>query len=923
MERSWEAVPAHELLEPGAPVWRQYGVAPVPQPEAVAFASLARLLQFGQSLALVLPLPGNDTFLRLLTYLHRLRMDALDGGIRGAWLQPREMMARPDLVVFTRPAARHGALAKVRDLHIAVLRAGVVNAAEKTKRLRTVLVDGHAGDMLALFKAIEQSAQPFLFVIDGSCGGVGEEAAHLDALLQEYFPGIPRTTILTMGDQPALDKFVHARTGSHLWRWRKSDAAQAMRPVAARNTEFALARVQDNVANSHLAAAAVALRTLLGAADKEGATVRQQAVAPLYKVFNALRSVALPLDQFEQALVSATRGGRFPVKSLRRWLDGVRSAEFRYAETGAAITAAADALAAAYATLEGAVSGKAQAVLGRVRKAVADQRAITVLVGNALEAAALERWLEQSIDLEGNSTVSVRPMDGVRAFAKAPASDGEVLLLGVLWPNRLPWLGMSASAVTVPAYPFEVEPCKRALLRWWEQCGRPSLADGDKLHLWQYNWPASGRCLDERVAVAAMPLAETDWPHAGAYRRTTRILELPVVDRYADWIDVLMADHRTVHDHGDETQVERSGPDTVWLRLAGGQPPVAWSRHRPVLLLQGEEIVPRLPDDLEVGDRIVLLHHNEERVATQLALFQTFCEESSGLEEIARFAGKWHALVDDVFKKLGTVAAVRNVLRKADITVTDQTINHWRRHRGLGPENPRVIEAFAQTCGHPSPPKHAKKVFNAIDAIRKEHRRIGRDLSGALIAHAKGVDEVHIGSVKLDTSVFASMVGVCEVEEVVLPAESEAEAAPVDLLELAQQIEQRYPGRLVFTGNAQRSLKNCGFKDVERFGSCLELMASRLWPMYHEGAERMHEILPDFEARQITFAPGMSAVTQGRYQQEYDRTYKGKTVDIGRHFKIGAAWDPSLTMRIHFHWEDRDRQIVIHHAGEHLKTMMS
>jgi hypothetical protein len=112
------------------------------------------------------------------------------------------------------------------------------------------------------------------------------------------------------------------------------------------------------------------------------------------------------------------------------------------------------------------------------------------------------------------------------------------------------------------------------------------------------------------------------------------------------------------------------------------------------------------------------------------------------------------------------------------------------------------------------------------------------------------------------------------------------------------------------------------FKDVDRFGSCLELMATRLWPMYHEGAERMHEVLPAFEARQITFAAGTSAVTQGKFW-EYARTYKGRTVDIGRHFRLGVAWDPTLTMRVHFHWEESDRQIVILHAGEHLKTSLS
>lgn len=912
------AVPAHEMLVSDAHVWTQAGLAPMPNAEAVSFAVFGRLLQYGQAMSMSLPMPSNATFARLLMYSHRLRMDAMDGAIRANWLQPEKMVERSDVVVLTRTSSRHAAFAKVTDLHTVTLRLGQ-SYPPPSKRLRTVLVDGNAADLLALFVLIEEATRPFLFVVDGTAAGVGEEAGHLQAMLQDYFPDIPFLSVMAAGDPLVMEKIVARPSRAHMWRWRRGDDAHSGAAPDRAAQYVTVVRLEDETANTLLGTAAAALRTLSATAATEPAAVRQKIVGPLYKIFTALRTLTLPLDWLEKELLAATRGGRFPIKTLKRWMETVPDADCNYADTRSAVSAAVRALEAAYEAMADATSGKTQAVLARVTAAAADRRALTLLVGSQFEAQAVSSWLNKMLDLEDHPNIRILPMDGVRAIAKVPSHAGEVLVLGTLWPNRLPWLMLPASQVLFPAYPFEVDMLRRGLARWWDQCGRASRLDGDKLRLWRLDWPRQGRCLDESTEpYDGDPVGDVTWPYTGAYKRPLKIVNIPMVDRYDDWIDVLTAEYERSLDDEDGERVEHEGASVVWLRVKDGSQPIAWPVNKTVLVLEKDDIKPRLPQTLALGDRIVLLRYNEERVATQVALFQMFCSESEGMEEIARFADKWQPLVDEVFRRHESVSAVRTLLDRAGVTVTAQTINTWRRGERLGPENPKAIEVFAAACERRASVKHANKIYNAIEAIRNEHRRIGRDLNAALLAHANGADEVCIGSLRLDADAFSAMVEVCEIEDITLPAPEKVPAAPT-LIEVAARYVERFPERIVFTSNANRSLKHCVYKDVERFNVCLEMMATKLWPLYHTREGRMHELIADFEARSIGFAGGTASTTQGR-SNDYSRTYKGRSVDIGRHFKLGSAWDPALTMRIHFHWDEEGRQIVIHHAGEHLKT---
>lgn len=460
----WAAVPAQDLLAHTAGAWSDYGIPHISRADAVSFAAYGRLLKYGQSMTMVLPHPGIDTLIRLFVYLHRLRFDALDGGIRSPWLQSANMALRPDLIVWTRPVSRHAQFARVKELHSCILRPHDKLVSNDKSRLRTVLLDGTSNDLLTAFAAVENQTAPFAFVIDATPAGVGDTAGQLAGLLKEYFPQIPRLVIAALGDSLTANNLTYGNGAGHLWRMRLSDACQLVdgrTPV----TRIELGILTDAVASSHLGLAADKMRALSNICEKEGNPVRQQLLSPMQKVFRSLRALTVPLEMLEDSLIQAVRAGPFPVLPLKNWLERARTTELRYGETGAAAKTADTALETVYGAFIGATSGKAQAVLDFVRLALETKSRVAVLVGSSLECSTLEKWLEQECDFDEKKWVYVLPMDGVRATSRALPMFDHVIMAGILWPSRLHWLSVPCHRITILSYSFEVDSIRRQLIK--------------------------------------------------------------------------------------------------------------------------------------------------------------------------------------------------------------------------------------------------------------------------------------------------------------------------------------------------------------------------------------------------------------------------------------------------------------------------
>lgn len=188
VEQTWPAVTASELLRGGEDIWNAEGLSTPKEEEAVALAAMGRLLRYGESMQVNLPIGREPTLPRLAFYLHRLRLDAAGGLLRSTWLNPITIAERNDLIVFGRPRRM------LRDFSTsAVMRPMVVDTIRPlvpSGFQRTLLVSGH-GDLLEALELLSQKSHPFAIVVQVTPQGCDGNAPNIIKVLPDFFPGVP------------------------------------------------------------------------------------------------------------------------------------------------------------------------------------------------------------------------------------------------------------------------------------------------------------------------------------------------------------------------------------------------------------------------------------------------------------------------------------------------------------------------------------------------------------------------------------------------------------------------------------------------------------------------------------------------------------------------------------------------------------
>lgn len=80
---------------------------------------------------------------------------------------------------------------------------------------------------------------------------------------------------------------------------------------------------------------------------------------------------------------------------------------------------------------------------------------------------------------------------------------------------------------------------------------------------------------------------------------------------------------------------------------------------------------------------------------------------------------------------------------------------------------------------------------------------------------------------------------------------------------------------------------------------------------------QMPDVPPQFE---LALAEGRNTNRNKRLRRLRRLEYRGRTLDITPHLKVGRGWDSEDTLRIYFAWDDVDGRIVIGHIGTHLEN---
>lgn len=913
VEDSWPAITASELLRGSEEVWNHEGLGVPTAEEAVALAAVGRLLRFGQSVHLNLPIGREPTLPRLAFYLHRLRLDAAGGLLRSTWLNPLTIAHRNDLVVFGRPRRM------LRDFSTsAVMRPRVVDGIrplETSEYQRTLLVSGH-GDLLEILELVSSKSQPFAILVHVTPQGCDMQSLNLVKVLPEFFPGVPIVALGYTGQ--ALPETLPM----HAWNVRMADAV-ALRNAAAASApnvpRIEVVAARDTVMDAFIKKLGFMVWTLRR--KMEETVGASQELSALMAVDRALRCLNVPLAVHEQGTLRYVRGGRYPIRLIASWLDVASRLKGRRGDIQDLHSQILLLIRNMVKDLEKATPGRGEAIISLCSDALARNQRVSVLAGGRRDAEILQNYIELRLGPAAVDSIHVTQMDGANAVP--PDWADLAIYAGVLYPSRIHWLGLSAGTKLVLCHPFEQERVRALVDRWWRDYALPSAPTGDKWRLWALAWHATGHlrdaCVDESFLVdnaTTFRLLDID----GDYPRQMRVAQLEATRGLDDWLEALMAEPPV--QHYDEI-TPPSTRDMVSLHLEEQSEPVRCAAGSQVLKLQGDEVEVRAAWDLVVGDELVMLVDSEERVATQRDLFDMFTQNNYGLSQTLRVAEKWKELVDAAIRKYESPGELNRYLKSKRFDVANSTVQNWAQGGVIGPQKSEVIYLLAELAALPNPERMAAMVSNAINVVRSEHRRIGGDLRRAItISRSRDVSAVQIGSRRFSREVFDAMVQIVRVVRIERPLlDSEAQMLPRSIRDVAMDFAMRHSSKVLFTSRCDRSMKSSAYADLDAFAKVLHVLADGFYPMYAARSKSLQEVEDMLRPIPASYAGGMSEVTKGKSDQAYVAMYEGRRVDISRHIKLGRAFDPRYTLRLHFHWDAERARIVVHHAGEHLPTL--
>ncbi len=916
VEQSWPAITASELLRGAEEVWNLEGLGKPKEEEAVSLAAVGRLLRYGRSVHLTLPIGGEPTLPRLAFYLHRMRLDAAGGLIRSTWLNPTTIAKRNDLIVFGRPRRM------LRDFSTSeVMRPMVVGRARPlaiSEYQRTLLASGQ-GDLLETLELLSRKSLPFAIVVLITPQGCDENSISLIKALLEYFPGVP---IVALG---YTGQVLPEPLPMNAWITRIGDVVE-MRcnsgdPLIY-SSHIDVVAARDVVMDAFAKKLGFMVWNLRRKMEETGDISRE--LSALMAVDRTLRCLNVPLPVHEQGILRHVRSGRHPIRMIESWLEIASHLKGRRGDIQELHSQILVMCRNMMKQLLGARPGRGEAIIKLCSDALKHCQRVCVLVGGRRDAEILQNYIEKRLGPETIDLITVCQMDG--STSESPEPVDLAIYAGVLYPSRIHWLGLSAKKKLVLCHPFEhVRVCEQ-VERWWKCYALPSAPTSDKQRLWSLDWPLRGYlhdALDENEYLVGNTTCFTLLEIDGEYPPQMRLAQLESARGFEDWLNALMTE-ALPSQQDDEIQLETTR-DVVVVYLEGHSEQVRWAVNQRILKLEGNEIVVCPAKDLEIGNELVMFVSSRARLATQSDLFDMFVQNSHGLSQTLRVADKWQEFVEIGIQKLGSAVELNMYLRSKRYEVHNTTVQNWVHGGVIGPQNPIAIRLLAELAEVPSADKMANMVANAIQVIRGEHRRIGADLRHAIaVSRNRDISGVQIGSRRFSRDVFDAMVKIAKVARIERPSGGTASLAQLrSVKEVALDFAMRHTSKVIFTAACERSMSRSSFADLGAFAKVLRVLVEGLYPMYAAKTKSLKEVEDMLKAIPASYAGGMSDITKGKSNHAYFRVYEGQRVDVSRHIKLGRSFDPRYTLRIHFHWDAERARIVVHHAGEHLPTLSS
>lgn len=763
MRGAWDSLPAQDMLASDCSVYAQHNLAQPLLSERVVMASIARALSYQKSIAVALPETGVETIARMVLYLQVLKYEASEDHIRTPGLNAGILEHRHDLVLITRAKQANERLTRAK------LRPWLL----KTPTIRpsggfiTAVVDG-SGDRLEIARLIETNTRPLALIIDGTRGGV-EQPWHLDQVLYDYFRSVPRITLFSLGDPQAASSLRAQGTDSLVFQLRVEDCRnlEELRSTGAR---FQLGLIEDNQIERALSSITASYLELLRHQERFPDPILKERLSIVGKVFRTLNELSVPLVTLENAFQDAARLGPYPVKRLDRWLEISRQGACAHGDAETKLRALMDQVIQLYQTLLTGVSGKADWLIKRLNESCRSATSTLVLCGSPYCETALSAWCDRELGEDWRQSIRIVPMDGVKSFRTNLREIEQAIILGTLWPSRQYWLGATDAQVTIPIYASEQQINCSMLGKWWANHGAHSEPLGDKYRFWRLDWP-SRRLTDPPSVGAVVDQPVIMLGKYGHYEKPAVVIAASLPPDVDDWLDVLLSEPveptRIYHEPGETLNLNR-----VFIALEETDEEIAWCSNKYVtaLNLDRDQIEPTLPINLKAGQLVLLIKNSPERLATQERLFEIF-DSGDGMQKVLQMSARWETLVEKVKGHL-PFAEIKMHLKKACVEISDQTLHSWLKLQVYGPssKNKDAIRVFAELAKDPLPEKNSGYIWKALEKLRLEHRRLGRQLREVLLQRRPHVSEINYGSVKLTSTELDELIKIATVREVRWPA---------------------------------------------------------------------------------------------------------------------------------------------------------
>ncbi len=904
------AIPAHPSLmklEGASPALKQ------------GLASLGYRLKNGESAVLTVPIADAGDIGHVVHHLHQVRVDALMGFVRSAWMNGPRMDGLSDLVVWTRATPQYTRLRKdprISAQHVAINhQTGALKKplTDDGRVLRTLICQ-QSDEMTRFFDVLTGHIKPFAFLVDATPFGTRGSTQELIDHITSYFPSCPVIVLTAIGDLGTEKEIKTLQFTAAHWRQHPGDPVPLAGESTLSKNALTLVEIPDTRLDDRLLRALTQVRELRDLI-KDHPRLLQPVLAPLNRVIAGLRSLSIPLDFYESQLDKGRHGGLFPVRPMADWLIYCQQASLPTGQTQILRDTIAKGLNEIMAMIGNGETGKSQALKHWISTSCNLKTRSLIITTSEREARFLRSWLIRDYPTEIDKKLLT--IVGISSFRDASkqltGTYDKALVTGQLWETER-WAFHLAKETVWLGYPSECE--------WFGRLGRQYMGVMNAHPEYKMNWWDLSPAYYQPIPYCEDDIPRDNWGQcSGQYQHIKNLhVDIP---RDPDWIAKLVSEFEESPTQSNNNQPPEAGEVTIFT--SSGIPyRYAVSERVDRLSNDENEALERVQArEVEVGDSLVLVNSDDRMSFSLLEILIEYAMDNATEYQVYQSqVDRWFNYIDHALHQCGSPEALHLKLKEAGITIGVESVRRWGHHLVFNPHSKkRLVPVMAKLGGSQPTQGDLNAVVQAQSRMHGLHSAMGRTIKQLAVSSITGATLSGSASQVLDKDLLADLVTVEEVISTHHHGDThDSTQEDIDVRSTLEQAIERSEGRLIATHAALKSADDSPFRDTKKIHQCLTVLADDYYRVYHKNKSiQLSEAIDAGRPHQIKFKGDTAAITKGLHST-YKRNYKGSPVDIGKHLGIGNSGSPERCFRLHFHWDEEDQQIVIHHAGRHLPT---